>query len=173
MILVVAACAIGLVVLVVNLGGNTPDENPAPVVVVNSPQPTNPPGAFPASPATPTIPPDLDPGVSGAPPQPPPSFRFSGPTLEAIATSTSTPMPVGIGVFVIVTDVEPDELNVRNEPGTRGTEIVFRAEEGTRFTIIDGPRQADGLTWWRVQDSINLSQAGWAASNYLEVEIGQ
>ena len=173
MLLFVAGCTVALVVAVVNLGGNTPDDTPAPVVVVNSPQPTAQAGAFPISPATPTIRPDLDPGVSGAPPQPPPSFRFSGPTLEAIATSTSTPMPVGVGVNVIVTDVEPDELNVRNEPGTRGTEIVFRAPEGTRFTIVDGPRQADGLTWWRVQDTVNVAQSGWAASNYLDVEIGQ
>jgi len=172
-VLLVAGCAVGLVVIVVNLGGNTPEDNPPPALIVNSPQPTAQTGPFPASPATPTIPPDLDPGVSGPPPQPPPSFRFSGPTLEAIATATSTPMPVGIGVNVIVTDVEPDELNVRNEPGTRGTEIVFRAPEGTRFTIVEGPRQADGLTWWRVQNTVNTAQTGWAASNYLDVEIGQ
>jgi len=45
--------------------------------------------------------------------------------------------------------------------------VEFRAEEGTEFIVVDGPRQADGLTWWQIQAPDNPAQTGWAASNYL------
>jgi hypothetical protein len=168
MILIVAGIACGIVMLVIYLGGNTPEEAP-PVVIVNSPMPTNSPASFPASPATPTIPPELNTGVSGVAPQPPASFQLFGPTLEAIATSTPTRPPIAVGVTVVVRGVEPDELNVRDSPGTRDTSILFRADEGTRFTIVGGPQQGDGFTWWQIQNPATPSETGWAVSNYLEV----
>jgi len=172
MVLIVAGIACGVVLLVIYLGGNTPEVAP-PVVIVNSPMPTNSPASFPASPATPTIPPDLNTGVSGVPPQPPASFQLFGPTLEAIATSTPTRPPIDVGVRVVVSDVEPDQLNVRDAPGTRDTSILFRADEGTQFTIVGGPQQGDGFTWWQIQNPTTPSETGWAVSNYLEVALEQ
>jgi len=171
MLLVVAMITAGIVLLVVNLGGGDPTEQPAPVLIVNSPVPTVP-GAVVASPATPTLPPQVDPGVSGAPPQPQ-NFVLQGPTLEAIATSTPTPPPIGVGVIVVVRDVEPEKLNIRNQAGTRDTEIIFRADEDTRLQILEGPVQSDGLTWWRIQETVGTGRSGWAASNYLEIATEQ
>jgi hypothetical protein len=171
-ILIVAAIACGIVLLVIYLGGNTPEEAP-PVVIVNSPMPTNSPASFQASPATPTIPRDLNTGVSGQPPQPPESFQLFGPTLEAIASSTPTRPPLAIGVTVVVSGVDPDQLNVRGAPGTRDTSVLFRADEGARFTIIGGPQQADGFTWWQIRNPVVTSETGWAVSNYLEVALEQ
>ena len=48
---------------------------------------------------------------------------------------------------------------------------VFFAHEGDRFTVIDGPEQGSGLTWWKVQDPVNPAQVGWAAADYLDVAV--
>jgi len=167
MLLVVVAIAGGIVMLVLNMGGNEAPEI-APVVVVNSPVPTQRPAAFPVAPATPTIPPEVDPNVQGIPDVPTPTLALvlDGPTLEPVVFSP-TPRVLTVGERVIVQDVSPDQLNVRDNPGVSGTNIVFRAPEGTLFTVVDGPQQADGLTWWRIQDLNNASRVGWAAANYL------
>jgi hypothetical protein len=100
--------------------------------------------------------------------QPPATFALSGPTLRPVEISP-TPRIITIGEQVVVIDVGVQQLNVRDEPGVIDTAIIFRAEEGSIFTIIDGPRQADGLTWWQIQDPYNTSRTGWAASNYLQI----
>jgi hypothetical protein len=68
-----------------------------------------------------------------------------------------------------VIDVGDQQLNVRELPGVIDVDVVFRAPENTLFTIIAGPSQGDGLTWWQLQDPDNPQRVGWAASNYLEV----
>ncbi len=161
-ILFVLMTVAGIVVVVVNLGGNEAPEK-APQIIVSSPIPTERPASFPLSPASPTIPPEVDPNVIGFTAQP---LALAGPTLEAIVF-TPTPQLITIGSRVVVLDVAPDQLNVRDNPGVTGTSIIFQAEELSEFVVVDGPRQADGLTWWRVEDPLNTSRAGWAASNYL------
>ena len=71
-----------------------------------------------------------------------------------------------MGKTVIVSGVQEQQLNVRDNPGINTT-VVFRAPDGYTFTVIDGPVQADGLTWWQVQDTSG-SPTGWAVTNYLE-----
>ncbi len=162
MLISVMGCA-GLIVLaVVSLGGNTPTQSP-PVIIVSSPLPTERPASFPASPATPTLPTVVD----SSSPMPPQNFALSGPTLPPVIISP-TPGIIDIGARVMVVDVGDQQLNVRDNPGVTGTNIVLRVPEGAFFTIVGGPQQADGLTWWQIASVDNPSQVGWAASNYLE-----
>lgn len=163
MLLIVLGIAGGLVLLVIALGGTTPPPS-SPVLIISTAVPTARPDSFPPIPASPTIPPAFDPGSR---PQGP--LVLSGPTLAPVVL-TATPRPITIGERVVVVDVGVQQLNVRNIPAVNGSTVVFRAEDGTIFTIVDGPTQGDGLTWWRVQDLFDPNRSGWAASNYLRAE---
>lgn len=163
MLLIVLGIAGGLVLLVIALGGTTPPPS-SPVIVISTAIPTARPDSFPPIPASPTIPPAFDPGSR---PQGP--LVLSGPTLAPVIL-TATPRPIAIGERVVVVDVGVQQLNVRNIPGVNGSTVVFRAQDGTIFTVVDGPTQGDGLTWWRVQDLFDPNRSGWAASNYLRAE---
>lgn len=165
MLFVVIAIAGVLALLAFSLGGNTPEQK-APIVIVSSPIPTERPASFPAVPSSPTIPPDVDPGLGGDAGIIQGPLSLSGPTLVPVEISP-TPKPLTVGDQVTVIDVGADKLNIRDVAGVTGSEVVFRADEGTLFTVIGGPVQADGLTWWQVQDPTAPSLSGWAASNYL------
>lgn len=164
MVLVVIAIVVGVILLFLNLGGRPAPER-EPVLLIDTAVPTLRPNAFPISPATSTIPPDVDPNLLDVIPSAPPII-LEGPTLF-IPTLSPTPRPIEIGVIVLVTDVGDQELNIRNEAGVTNSTVVFRSPENTRFMIVDGPRQGDGLTWWQIQDVLDPSRVGWAASNYL------
>jgi hypothetical protein len=82
---------------------------------------------------------------------------------------TPTALSISIGATIRVIDVGDQQLNVRELPGVIDVDVVFRAPENTLFTIVDGPSQGDGLTWWKIQDPQSSQRSGWAASNYLEV----
>jgi len=166
MLFIVIAIAGGIVLLVVSLGNTTIGESD-PVFVIITAVPTQRPAEFPASPATATIPPAVDPNntVNATPVQP---LALAGPTLAPVVF-TPTPRILTVGENVVVVDVGDDQLNVRDSAGVQGTEVIFRAPEGTEFTIVDGPLQSDGLTWWRIQSVVNGSLSGWAAANYLQI----
>lgn len=51
-------------------------------------------------------------------------------------------------------------LNFRDEPGT-GSEVLLCMIDGTSERVIDGPVEADGITWWRLQG------LGWASEEFL------
>lgn len=162
MVCVVIMAVVAIVLLVLSMGGNEVPET-IPIVIVSSPIPTARPDSFPISPATATIPPMANIILT----RPPVTFSLSGPTL-APPPVTVTPQRITVGGKIIVVDVGVTQLNVRDTPGVIDTAVLFRTEEGTIFTIVDGPQQADGLTWWKIQDPANPTLAGWAASNYLE-----
>lgn len=172
MLLVVMGISFAVVMLVLALGNNdataTPPEGD-PVVLVLSPQATFTPVTIDETQAilaTPTLPPQVEALTQNTPPG---ALALQGPTLEAVVF-TPTPPPISIGVNVIVDGVGQNELNVREVPGVQGTSVLFRAPEGTAFNVIEGPAQADGFTWWRIQSVSNPNQSGWAAANYLLVQ---
>ena len=98
---------------------------------------------------------------------PPSSLDLQGPTLPAVQF-TAVPVTLEIGKLAIVSGVDGDELNIRDRPGVQGTNIVSRVAEGMILTVVDGPQQADGFTWWQVQ-SADQTIKGWAVSNFLQV----
>lgn len=93
---------------------------------------------------------------------------LTGPQLAPVLL-TATPISISLGATIAVEGVDEQKLNVRDVPGIRESSILFRADEEERFVIAEGPRQADGFTWWRIQDPSNPTRTGWAVSNYLLV----
>jgi len=53
------------------------------------------------------------------------------------------------------------QLTVRSLPGTDAP-VLIRVDSGTEFSVVDGPRSADGYTWFRIR-SDNGDITGWAA----------
>lgn len=78
-------------------------------------------------------------------------------------TGVTAPAPTWkISAVVIVDAGEGDCLNLRETPGTAAT-VVACLPSGARLAISDGPRDADGRTWWQ------LDGRGWAAAEFLKL----
>lgn len=160
---IVLVLAFGAVFLIANLGGQTvPSSAPRVIIVTAAPSSTPQGGSqLPSVLASPTIPPESDPGLGGTVP----TVELAGPTLPPVVFSP-TPDVIAIGRTVLVTGVDQNQLNIRDVPGI-STNVLFRVPDGHTFTVIDGPQQTDGITWWKVEDA--TGQSGWAAANYLTV----
>lgn len=80
------------------------------------------------------------------------------------------PLPgtFGIGAYVQISGTEGDGLRLRSAPGLQG-QVEFLALESEVFQIREGPRDADGYTWWFVVAPYDENVQGWAVSNYLAV----
>lgn len=96
----------------------------------------------------------------------PVSIVLTGPAVPTVIV-TNTPVPLALGMPAQVHGVGGDELNVRNLPSVRGSQVLFRAPAGTPFVIIGGPEYADGYTWWQLHDPA-FEVSGWAVERYLQ-----
>jgi uncharacterized protein YraI len=76
---------------------------------------------------------------------------------------------MGIGAPVQVSGTEGAGLSIRSDAGT-GHERLDVALDGERFVVIEGPVEADGLTWWKIQSVADPERQGWAAADYLTLE---
>lgn len=162
-IIIVLGLVFALVLLIYALGGHTAP-SPAPEIVIKTAIPLSELESGFTILSTATLPAGLAPPNLGMPA----TFVMAGPTLPA-PNITPTPRSVAIGATVRVVDVGDQQLNVRDRPGVLETSVVFRVPEGELFTVIEGPTQTDGLTWWRIQAIDNAGRTGWAAANYLQV----
>lgn len=152
--------AVACIVLgVVSLGGRTVAAGSPRFVIVTAEVPTSTP-FVPDSLAPSPIPNQLTQGGAV------PAFSLQGPTLAPIVISP-TPESVAVGKTVIAT-AEDSGVNVRSGPSVQN-ERLFVAENGESFTVIDGPTQGDGLTWWKIQSPNDANRQGWAAAAYLEL----
>jgi len=97
-----------------------------------------------------------------------PPFSLQGPTLAPVAISP-TPENIAVGKTVITT-AEDSGVNVRSAAGIQN-ERLFVADNGETFTVVDGPTQADGLTWWKIESPTDSSRTGWAAASFLELAV--
>jgi len=70
-----------------------------------------------------------------------------------------------VGGAATVNTTQGDKLNVRSGPG-RAFSIVARLDAGTRVTLLEGPRSADGLTWWRVRAPSGAE--GWVIESIVD-----
>ncbi len=156
-ILVVAGITCGLWGVVLMNRGDTSTTNgptPTPIFVVITSVPTVgvPPSAAPGALSTAPV---------GNPTQPP----SGGPTA-------TTPAVVGpaitIGATIVVKGTEGSGLTVRQGPGIDYT-YIFVANEGEQFKVQDGPKEANGYTWWYIVDPNNADRFGWAVQNYMQV----
>ncbi len=102
---------------------------------------------------------------------PPPTFTPIPPLATLTPFYTLTPaLPtvipgmIGIGGMVEVTE---DGLRLRDSPSLSG-KILSQASAHELFTVIEGPRQADGYTWWLLQGVFDTTRQGWAVESYLK-----
>ncbi|MGC4191626.1 MAG: SH3 domain-containing protein [Thermomicrobiales bacterium] len=100
-----------------------------------------------------------------APTQPPsPTEPPAEPTATTATENQATPPSTGqieIGGTVTTNDAD---INMRLDATTSG-EIVTTLAQGESLTVIDGPVEADGHTWWQVEDGSGNS--GWVVADYL------
>lgn len=99
-------------------------------------------------------------------PATPASIVLTGPAVPTVIV-TNTPVPLAVGLQAAVFNVGNDELNVRNIPSLRDSEVLFRAPAGTLVNVIGGPQEADGYTWWQLHDP-KFEVIGWAVAIYLQ-----
>ncbi len=77
--------------------------------------------------------------------------------IVLLPTATSTPhLPIGGQGWI----VSRRDLNVRSKPTSHST-LIGKLPPHATVTIKDGPREADGYTWWLVDDGYGL--LGWIA----------
>lgn len=98
----------------------------------------------------------------------------SSPSPEEAATATATPVggvsPDGIalGMYVQISGTGGDGLKMRSGPGVN-SDTIFLGMEAEVYLIKDGPKIADGYTWWYLEAPYDSTRTGWAASKYLTV----
>lgn len=88
------------------------------------------------------------------------------PAATQPASEEVNPPAIGISDTVRVVGTDGAALRARVEP-SRGAAVTARFPEGTRLIVLDGPRENDGLVWWRVQGDIG---EGWCAADFLSRE---
>lgn len=91
------------------------------------------------------------------------------PATAVAASATPTPIPLGgtggLGPNVAALVTAPAGLNLRQAPSSGGALIVQLAT-GQTVTVVEGPTEAEGFTWWRI-DAGN-GQSGWVAQGDSE-----
>lgn len=119
-----------------------PDPEPATGILTVIAAPTSTPGIPPAT-------------LTPIPPTPAPTY-------------TPAPGQIAAGVYVQIHDTGVEGLNIRSEPGL-ASDVIFSGYDSEVFLVTDGPREADGYTWWYLTASYDTTRFGWAAQDFLEV----
>ena len=86
----------------------------------------------------------------------------AGTTAAATTAAATTPATK----TALVKGTGGDGLNMRDTPSKTGAKITS-IKDGEKVTIKDGPKDADGLTWYQIEYN---GKTGWAASSYLEIQ---
>jgi hypothetical protein len=106
-----------------------------------------------------------------APTQTPNTTPTNTPDPLLVGTPTLPPDTIGIGGYVQITGTEGDGLRIRSAPGINA-ESLFLGYDEEVFQVKDGPKEADGYTWWYLVAPYDDTRSGWAASNFLSVVPG-
>ena len=108
---------------------------------------------------------------------------ISAPTATSVpptATPTSIPTPtsdippspgegiLSVGAYVEISGTGGDGLRIRSDASLEGA-VQALGIESEVFQITDGPREADGYTWWYLTAPYEDGPRGWAVANYLQV----
>lgn len=75
---------------------------------------------------------------------------------------------IGVGLFVQISGTGGDGLRLRVGPSVN-EDPRFLGYEAEVFKVKDGPKLADGYTWWFLEAPYDPGRSGWAASKYLSV----
>ncbi len=92
---------------------------------------------------------------------------------QAFATPTGTPPAevtggIAVGMYVQIAGTDGEGLRLRTGPGITN-EPRFLGMDAEVFKVQDGPKLADGYTWWYLVAPYDEKRSGWAASDYLTV----
>jgi hypothetical protein len=89
-----------------------------------------------------------------------------------------TPTPTGeaavsvggiyVGAFVQISGTDGEGLRLRTGPGI-SNEPRFLGMDAELFEVHEGPKVADGYTWWYLVAPYDESRSGWAAADYLSI----
>lgn len=86
------------------------------------------------------------------------------PSAAALPTVAPTLAPaLALDGQALVTNLNGSPLRARQSPGL--TPVIARIAEGSTVTLREGPVEADGYTWWRVESA---SASGWVAERSPE-----
>lgn len=98
----------------------------------------------------------------------PTGFGDATATPAFVPTKVAVPPSNVIGVNGWVQVNQGSRLTLRSDPTTSGSRLRVLAS-GTKAHVIDGPKSADGYTWWKIDgfDSAITSASGWVAGEYL------
>lgn len=88
--------------------------------------------------------------------------------LDSLLTGTPTLQPdeIGVGGYVQIAGTEGEGLRLRASPGLSGAPVFLGYDEEV-FEVRDGPKDADGYTWWYLVAPYDETRAGWAAADFL------
>jgi hypothetical protein len=103
--------------------------------------------------------------------KPAPIITLTPPTEASI--SQQTPLPGGeikIGDYVQVSGTGGDGLRLHETAGV-SSKVKYIAIDTEVFLVKEGPIDADGYTWWLLQDPYSDNSIGWGVENYLIVVI--
>jgi hypothetical protein len=148
MLVFVGCAAIGALLVAGSIGGNVAPGGQTPMIIV----------------ITSTF--TVGPPASQTPIPQPATLTPTAPLPTIPPTASLPPGNFAIGETVQVVGVDTSGLNVRSAPGT-GSTVKFRANEGDRFVLRDGPQTASNDEWWYIQDPQDQNRAGWASRRYL------
>ena len=144
--IVILVC-VGLVLLVKAIQRRGANETPVPTATAtrqSMPTATSTPSALLIQTATPTVVLPISPTAQ------------AGPFTEIAA-----------GAPVVVQGTGVAGLNLRAQPTTAAA-IVITVKEGNSLTVVEGPKEADGLVWWKLRTSDG--KEGWGAAKYLALK---
>lgn len=87
-------------------------------------------------------------------------------TIAASAATTATSEPPATAVPAAATVRAEGGLNIRGDHSA-SAKVLFAVADGTRVTLVSGPTEADGHSWWQVE--VNGRQ-GWCAGEFLQLD---
>ena len=105
------------------------------------------------------------PAPSGTPlPPPTPTIDPNAPTV----TPTLAAGQIAVGSYVQIKGTDGLGLRIRSAPGLTG-DSLFIANDSEVFVVKDGPRQADGYSWYSLEAPYDATRTGWAASDFFTI----
>jgi hypothetical protein len=72
------------------------------------------------------------------------------------------PSRLHIGDHATVSEDPPIANNLRNDPGTQGTDIIGKIDPGWEVEILGGPQCIEKWVWWKVK-VIKTGKVGWTS----------
>lgn len=119
-------------------------------------------------PPTIAVTPTFTPPIATATPVPADTPTPVPPTDTPVPPTPTVAAQIAIGGWVKVVGTGDAGLSFRAGPGQENVRLKILAD-GAVLKVLDGPREDDGFTWWRLEEYVD-GQAGiigWSIDEYL------